>query len=105
MSGQGTFYKILIKSGSICDDIDEINDSLIILDENKEDIIRAITSCLEKPVHQMLQDWSTYLKTEGLGKHASRVIAEIKAIPKQLVLEESKRIAAVSEIQIYCFGR
>lgn len=102
MSGQGTFYKILIKSGSICDDI---NDSLIILDENKEDIIRAITSCLEKPVHQMLQDWSTYLKTEGLGKHASRVIAEIKAIPKQLVLEESKRIAAVSEIQIYCFGR
>uniref|UniRef100_A0A8W8NZW6 Peptidase S1 domain-containing protein n=2 Tax=Magallana gigas TaxID=29159 RepID=A0A8W8NZW6_MAGGI len=68
-------------------------------DENKEENIRAITSCLEKPIHQMLQNWSAYLETKGLGKHTSRVIAEIKAIGKQLELEESKGTAAVFEMK------
>lgn len=36
----------------------------------------------------MLQKWLTILKTEGLGKHTSRVVAEIKAISKQLTLNE-----------------
>lgn len=56
MRGQGAMDKILIESASICDGIDKITDSLIIVDENKEDIMRAITSCLEKPIHQMLQN-------------------------------------------------
>lgn len=46
----------------------------------------------------MLQEWLTDLKTEGLGKHTSRVIAEIKAIHKQLSLDESKRTTAVSDL-------
>lgn len=99
MRGNGTSDTILIKSGSNSDEKGEITDSLIIVPENKEDIIRAITSCLEKPIHQMLQNWSTYLETKGLGKHTSRVIAEIKAIGKQLVLEESKGTAAVFEMK------
>lgn len=90
--------KILIKSASICNEIDGNTDSLIIIDENKTDIARAITYCLEKPIHQMLQNWSTYLKMEGLGKHTPRVIAEIKAIRKQLMLDESKRTTAVSDL-------
>lgn len=97
MRGQGAFDKILIKSPSTYNETDEITDSLIIVDENKEDIIRAITSCLEKPIHQMLQNWSTYLKTKGLGKHTSRVIAEIKAIRKQLVLDEIKTTTVASD--------
>lgn len=97
LRGQGTLENTRIKSASICRKTDEITDSLIFVDKNKEDNIRAITSCLEKPIHQMLQNWSTYLETKGLGKHTSRVIAEIKAIGKQLVLEESKRTAAVSD--------
>lgn len=91
MHGQGAFDKILIKSSSTYNETVEITGPLIVVDENKEDIIRAITSCLEKPIHQMLQNWSTYLKTEGLGKHTSRATAEMKAIRKQLVLDESKR--------------
>lgn len=102
MRGQDTLDKIsdkiLIKSASICDEIDGNTDSLIIIDENKTDIARAITYCLEKPIHQMLQNWSTYLKMEGLGKHTPRVIAEIKAIRKQLMLDESKRTTAVSDL-------
>lgn len=83
LPGQGTLENIRIKSASVCDETDEITDSLIFVDMNKEDNIRAITSCLEKPFYQMLQNWSTYLETKGLGKRTSRVIAEIKAIRKQ----------------------
>lgn len=46
----------------------------------------------------MLKNWSTYLKTEWLGKHTSRATAEIKAICKQLVLDESKRTTDASDI-------
>lgn len=97
--GQGALENTRIKSASVCGETDEIADSLIFIDKNKKDNIRAITSCLEKPIHQMLQNWSTYLETKGLGKHTSRVIAEIKAIGKQLVLEESKGTAAVFEMK------
>lgn len=90
--------KILIKSASICDETEEITESLIIIAENKTDIARAITSCLEKPIHQILQHWSTGLKTEGLGKRTSRVIAEIKAIRKELVLDEQKRTTAATDL-------
>lgn len=96
MRGNGTSDTILIKSGSNSDEKGEITDSSIIVNENKEDIIRAITSCLEKPIHQMLQNWSTYLKTEGLDKHTSRCIAEIRAIRKQLVFDESESTTAAS---------
>lgn len=58
---------MLIKSEFICDEIYKITNSLIIVDVNKKDITRAITSWLEKPCHQMLRP--LYLKTEfeGLG--------------------------------------
>lgn len=105
--------KILIKSASICDETEETTESLIIIAENKTNIARAITSCLEKPIHQILQHWSTGLKTEGLGKRTSRVIAEIKAIRKELVLDEHKRTTAATDcktcvpddLKDYLFGR
>lgn len=99
MREKGASENIRIKSATNCNETDEITDSLIFVQKNKEDNIRAITSCLEKPIHQMLQNWSTYLETKGQGKHTSRVIAEIKAIGKQLVLDESKGTAAVSEMK------
>lgn len=75
---------MLIKSDLICDEIYEITNSLIIVDVNKKDLTRAISSWLEKNnYHQMLQNWPLFLKTEGLGKHTFKVIAEIKFICKQ----------------------
>lgn len=99
LRGQGASENIRIKPATIFNETDGITGSLIFVDENKEENIRAITSCLEKPIHQMLQNWSAYLETKGLGKHTSRVIAEIKAIGKQLELEESKGTAAVFEMK------
>lgn len=99
-TSEKTSDKILIKSANICDEIDKITDSLIIIDENKEDIARTITSCFEEPIIQMLQKWLTNLETEGLGKHTSRVVAEIKAISKQLTLNERNTRSDVSDLSI-----
>lgn len=90
--------KILIKSPYNCNEIDKITDPLIIIDESKKDIVRTITSCFEKPIDQMLEKWSTDLEKEGPSRHKSKVIAEIKAIRKQLTLNESNRVTAVSDL-------
>lgn len=108
--------KILIKSPYNCNEIDKITDPLIIIDESKKDIVRTITSCFEKPIDQMLEKWSTDLEKEEPSRHKSRVIAEIKAIRKQLTLNKSNRATAVSDlpkgktrvpgdIKDYLFGR
>lgn len=99
-TSEKTSDKILIKSANVCDEIDKITDSLIIIDENKEDIARTITSCFEEPIIQMLQKWLKNLETEGLGKHTSRVVAEIKAISKQLTLNERNIRRDVSDPSI-----
>lgn len=99
-TSEKTSDKILIKSANICDEIDKITDSLFIIDETKEDIARTITSCFEEPIIQMLQKWLTNLETEGLGKHTSRVVAEIKAISKQLTLNERNIRSDVSDPSI-----
>lgn len=100
LRGQSASHKILIKSDSMFDGKDEMDDTLDIVDENKEDIIRAITFCFEKPIHQILQNLSSYLTTEGRSKRTVRVMAEINAIRKQLVLKETKRTTAVCNLPI-----
>lgn len=102
LRGQGASENIRIKPATIFNETDGNTGSLIFVDENKEENIRAITSCLEKPIHQMLQNWSAYLETKGLGKHTSRVIAEIKAIGKQLELEESNGTLTAAVFEMKC---
>lgn len=36
---------------------DNANDSIIVVDRNKENILEALTSCLEQPLCTMLQEW------------------------------------------------
>lgn len=50
--------------------------------QNKVEIKKAITSCLEEPLHQMLTDWINHLKTDD--SVASELDAEIEAIRKHL---------------------
>lgn len=38
----------MIKFVNVCDEIDKIIDFLIIIDENKEDIVRIIIFCFEE---------------------------------------------------------
>lgn len=65
----------------------EASESVIIVGQNKQQIKETITTCLEKQLDQMLQDWLEKLGHEGLNRQTSEIIAEIEAIRKQLIIE------------------
>lgn len=60
------------------------------MNQNKEHIQEIITTCLEEPLHQMLQRWTESLKSETPTRLGSRLIAEIEDIRKQMVLDNRK---------------
>lgn len=82
---ESTCHKILIKSNTFSDERSDSDDSIITVGTNKDHIKNTITSCLEKPLHLMLQEWLEVLKTEDLSRLTSGLIAEIEAIQKQMV--------------------
>lgn len=64
---------------------------MIIVGENKQQIMETITTCLEEPLHNLLQKWLEDLKNElFLTKPAYDVIAEIEAIHKLMVFDSCK---------------
>lgn len=66
---------------------------MIIVDENKQQIMETITTCLEEPLHNLLQKWLDDLKNEiFFTKLAYDVIAEIEAIRKLMVFDSYKNI-------------
>lgn len=84
-------HRIIIKSDTYCNEIDETIDSMIIVGENKQQIMETITTCLEEPLHNMLHNWLEDLKNENvLTKLAYDVIAEIEAIHKLMVFDSYK---------------
>lgn len=112
-------HRILIKSDEIYDDTKEEDVNIIIIEQNKEQIKKSITSCLEEPLHRMLEKWLEYLKNYGSSRIASGSISEIEAIREQMAFDESKmavaqysalpRICAKSivpeDVKNYLFGR
>lgn len=64
---------------------------MIIVGENKQQIMETITACLEEPLHNLLQKWLEDLKNElFFTKLAYDVIAEIEAIHKFMVFDSYK---------------
>lgn len=84
MDRESLCHKILIKSDTFCDKRDKADDSIIIVAKNKEQIKETITSCLEEPLHLMLQEWLGVLQTECSSRLASGLTAEIEAIQRQM---------------------
>lgn len=80
---QSACHKILIKSSTLSD-TDQADDSINIVDKSKEQIKDAITTCLEEPLLQMLQELLEDLKNEPSNKTTSVYIAEIEAICKNM---------------------
>lgn len=91
MQKENAYHKILIQSEDSCDEtkISDDSESVIIVGQNKQQIKKTITTCLEKQLDQMLQDWLEKLKHEGLNNQAPEIIAEIEAIRKQLIIDIS----------------
>lgn len=88
-------HKIFIRSNTFCDNKEEDEDrddkSIISVGQDKDEIEEIITSCLEEPLHEMLQKWSEDLKRVCFTENASDVIAEIEALRNKLLPTISKK--------------
>lgn len=77
---------ILVQPHISCHEKEEAGDSFIIVDLCKQQIKEAITTCLNEPLHRMLQDWLEIFKTQSPNESGSGIISEIHAIQKQMAI-------------------
>lgn len=89
-------HRILIISDTDCDELNGEDDHIIVVNQNKERIQEIITTCLEEPLHQILQQLKESLKTETPTRNVSRLIDEIEDISKQMILQKHKDTSVVS---------
>lgn len=82
-------HKILIISDPHNNEPKIEEDSIIIIREDKEQILRTISVCLEEHIHEILQNWSVNLPLKGLGKCLPGIIAEIEDIRKQMSFDDN----------------
>lgn len=54
----------------------------------KEQLLRIITTCLNKPLKEMLERWLANLDTEVSSKQAAGIKAEVEAIRKQMEFDD-----------------
>lgn len=96
LSKESACHRILIKSDTDCDKLNGEDDHIIVVNQNKERIQEIITTCLEEPLHQILQQLKESLKTETPNRNVSRLIDEIEDISKQMILQKHKDTSVVS---------
>nr|XP_034318945.1 uncharacterized protein LOC117687017 [Crassostrea gigas] len=87
-------HKILIQSEKYFAKTKKADGDVITVGQNKRDIKEIITTCLETELDQILKVWLKKLKAKGSLNQTLEMIEEIKAIRKQLILENSKSTAA-----------
>lgn len=98
LNKENACHRILIKSGSLCDESDNPNESITIVSQNKEEIKEAIVCCLEEPLNRIIQDWLDLIKAAGSNRHASGIIDEILAIRKQMSVDKKKDKLSLSQV-------
>lgn len=62
----------------------------------KEQLLRIIISCLNKPLKEMLERWLANLDTEVSSKQAAGIKAEVEAIRKQMEFDDCDESASIS---------
>lgn len=87
-------HKILIQSEKYFAKTKKADDYIVTVGQNKRHIKEMITTCLETELDLILQVWLRKIKAKGSLKQTSEMIEEIKAIRKQLILDNSKSTAA-----------
>lgn len=92
-------HPIFIKSG--LDATDKEDDSFIIVDQNKDEILKAITSCLEQPLCHTLQELS------DLHSECTEKMNEIIALKKMMLdhNEDTMTPTVPDDIKKYLTGR
>lgn len=112
-------HKILIISDPNNNEPERVEDSIIIIREDKEQILKTISVCLEEHIHEILQGWSVNLPLEGFGKYLPDIFAEIEDIRKQMLFDDNShyttdasafrdagnKLIVPSNVKEYLFGR
>lgn len=97
-------HKILIKSKqAICNETDEACGSTINIVQNKESIIKTITSCLIQPICQLDKKWLKYLEAEHSITLTPANLENLKLIVKKLAqkLENSKETEVLPDVPVW----
>ncbi|XP_052695940.1 uncharacterized protein LOC128174417 [Crassostrea angulata] len=112
-------HKILIISDPNNNEPERVEDSIVIIREDKEQILKTISVCLEEHIHEILQGWSVNLPLEGFGKYLPDIFAEIEDIRKQMLFDDNNhyttdasafrdagnKLIVPSNVKEYLFGR
>lgn len=83
-------HKILIQSEKYFAKTKKAGDYIFTVGQNKRHIKEIITTCLETELDLILKVWLKKLNAKGSLKQTLEMIEEIKAIRKQLILDNSK---------------
>lgn len=97
-------HKILIKSKqAICNETYEACGSTINIVQNKESIIKTITSCLIQPICQLDKKWLKYLEAEHSITLTPANLENLKLIVKKLAqkLENSKETEVLPDVPVW----
>lgn len=94
-------HKILIKSkGTIRSATDEVDDSIAIICQNKEQLEERITFCLIQPICQMEKRWCKYVEAELSIILTSEITDKLKVMLKKMEFENSKETVALPTVSV-----
>ncbi|XP_022303281.2 uncharacterized protein LOC111110908 [Crassostrea virginica] len=80
-------HKIFVKSNKARKDDLSIDNVVIV---KRDHVQEALTSCLEKPLHVLLDKWSKGIKRTQATTKTHHLISEIESIRKQMLFEDTK---------------
>lgn len=91
---------IIIKSKCRECEKDKADKSHPNVDHTKEQLLRIITACLIKPLHELLEGWLANLKTDVSSNQATDIKTEIEAICHQMAFDDCDDSSSVSVLPI-----
>lgn len=95
---QSACHKIFITTCPNQNETEKLDESIKIIREEKEEIVRMISVCLEERIDQILKDWLVSLPTEGFDKHLPGIVDEIEDIHKELLFHDNQHTTVASTV-------
>lgn len=89
MRQKSASHNILVTPEPVCE-TDKGDDSIIIIKQDKDEIMKAITFCLEQPFRHMLEKLLNDLPTKDSSRLASKRRGEIMALLKEMTFDKNE---------------
>lgn len=91
LKGNDACHKIFVKSREVSRDWSAKEKDIEIIDY--EHVLEAITSCLEDPLHRMLDKWIKQIRETGSTRETVWMILEMENIQKQMTFKKPEQNA------------